>query len=63
LWIYVNLDAGSNFCEFSHIMAGSRMQPLTSCSPLAGGAALAPSFSTADAAAEGPIRRTREGGE
>jgi hypothetical protein len=24
----VNLDAGSNFCEFSHIMAGSRMQPL-----------------------------------
>jgi hypothetical protein len=24
----VNLDAGSNFCEFSHILAGSRMQPL-----------------------------------
>jgi hypothetical protein len=28
LWISVNLDAGSNFCEFSHILAGSRMQPL-----------------------------------
>jgi hypothetical protein len=24
----VNLDAGSNFCEFGHILAGSRMQPL-----------------------------------
>jgi hypothetical protein len=24
----VNLDAGSNFCEFSHILAGSSMQPL-----------------------------------
>jgi hypothetical protein len=24
----VNFDAGSNFCEFSHILAGSRMQPL-----------------------------------
>jgi hypothetical protein len=24
----VNLDAGSNFCEFSYILAGSRMQPL-----------------------------------
>jgi hypothetical protein len=22
----MNLDAGSNFCEFSHILAGSRMQ-------------------------------------
>jgi hypothetical protein len=28
LWISVNLDVGSNFCEFSHILAGSRMQPL-----------------------------------
>jgi hypothetical protein len=28
LWISVNLNAGSNFCEFSHILAGSRMQPL-----------------------------------
>jgi hypothetical protein len=28
LWISVNLDAGSNFCEFSLILAGSRMQPL-----------------------------------
>jgi hypothetical protein len=27
-WISVNLDAGSNFCEFSCILAGSRMQPL-----------------------------------
>jgi hypothetical protein len=27
LWIFVNLDVGSNFCEFSHILAGSRMQP------------------------------------
>jgi hypothetical protein len=26
--ISVNLDAGSNFCEFSHILAGSRMQPM-----------------------------------
>jgi hypothetical protein len=25
LWISVNLDAGSNFFEFSHILAGSRM--------------------------------------
>jgi hypothetical protein len=24
----VNLDAGSNLCEFSHILVGSRMQPL-----------------------------------
>jgi hypothetical protein len=24
----VNLDVGSNFCEFSHILAGSRMHPL-----------------------------------
>jgi hypothetical protein len=24
----MNLDAGSNFYEFSHILAGSRMQPL-----------------------------------
>jgi hypothetical protein len=24
----VNLDDGSNFYEFSHILAGSRMQPL-----------------------------------
>jgi hypothetical protein len=24
----VNLDVGSNFCEFSHILASSRMQPL-----------------------------------
>jgi hypothetical protein len=24
----VNLDAGSNFCEFSQILAGSRMQPV-----------------------------------
>jgi hypothetical protein len=24
----VNLDAGSNFFEFSHILAGSRMQAL-----------------------------------
>jgi hypothetical protein len=23
----VNLDARYNFCEFSHILAGSRMQP------------------------------------
>jgi hypothetical protein len=23
----VNLDVGSNLCEFSHILAGSRMQP------------------------------------
>ena len=23
----MNLDAGSNFCEFNHISAGSRMQP------------------------------------
>jgi hypothetical protein len=22
----MNLDAGSNFCEFSHILVGSRMQ-------------------------------------
>jgi hypothetical protein len=28
LWISVNLDDGSNFYEFSHILAGSRMQPL-----------------------------------
>jgi hypothetical protein len=28
MWISMNLDAGSNFCEFSHILAGSRMQPL-----------------------------------
>jgi hypothetical protein len=28
LWISVNLDAGSNFCEFSHILVGSGMQPL-----------------------------------
>jgi hypothetical protein len=28
MWISVNLDVGSNFCEFSHILAGSRMQPL-----------------------------------
>jgi hypothetical protein len=28
LWISVNLDAGSNFCEFSHILTGSTMQPL-----------------------------------
>jgi hypothetical protein len=28
LWIFVNFDVGSNFCEFSHILAGSRMQPL-----------------------------------
>jgi hypothetical protein len=28
MWISVNLDAGSNFCEFGHILAGSRMQPL-----------------------------------
>jgi hypothetical protein len=27
-WISVNLDTGSNCCEFSHILAGSRMQPL-----------------------------------
>jgi hypothetical protein len=28
LWISVNLDAESNFCEFSHILADFRMQPL-----------------------------------
>jgi hypothetical protein len=28
MWNSVDLDAGSNFCEFSHILAGSRMQPL-----------------------------------
>jgi hypothetical protein len=28
LWISVNLDAGSNFCGFSHILVGSRMQAL-----------------------------------
>jgi hypothetical protein len=28
LWISVNLDAGFNFCEFSHSLTGSRMQPL-----------------------------------
>jgi hypothetical protein len=28
LWIYVNSDAGYNFREFSHILAGSKMQPL-----------------------------------
>jgi hypothetical protein len=33
LWISVNLDAGSNFCEFSHILAGSRMQPLMAANP------------------------------
>jgi hypothetical protein len=27
LWISVNLDVRSNFCEFSHILSGSRMQP------------------------------------
>jgi hypothetical protein len=27
MWISANLDAGSSFCEFSHILAGSRMQP------------------------------------
>jgi hypothetical protein len=25
LWISMNLDAGSNFYEFCHILAGSRM--------------------------------------
>jgi hypothetical protein len=29
----VNLDAGSNFCVFSHILAGSRMQPLMLSNP------------------------------
>jgi hypothetical protein len=24
----MNLDDGSNFCEFSHILVGSKMQPL-----------------------------------
>jgi hypothetical protein len=33
LWISVNLDAGSNFCEFSHILAGSRMQTLMAANP------------------------------
>jgi hypothetical protein len=33
LWISVNLDAGSNFCVFSHILAGSRMQPLMLSNP------------------------------
>jgi hypothetical protein len=28
LWISVNLDVGSNFCKFSHILAGYRMQSL-----------------------------------
>jgi hypothetical protein len=28
MWIFVNLDAGSNLCEFSHILVGSRMQLL-----------------------------------
>jgi hypothetical protein len=28
LWISMNLDAGSIFYAFSHILAGSRMQPL-----------------------------------
>jgi hypothetical protein len=28
MWISVNLDVGSNLCEFSHILVGSMMQPL-----------------------------------
>jgi hypothetical protein len=28
MWIFVNLDAASNFFEFSHILASFRMQPL-----------------------------------
>jgi hypothetical protein len=28
MWISVNLDVGSNFCNFCHILTGSRMQPL-----------------------------------
>jgi hypothetical protein len=28
MWISVNLDAGSNFYEFNHILASSRMQPM-----------------------------------
>jgi hypothetical protein len=35
MWISVNLDVGSNFCEFSHILAGSRMQPPDGCQILA----------------------------
>jgi hypothetical protein len=37
MWISVNLDAGSTYCEFCHILVGSRMAGCSDgCQILAG---------------------------